>query len=59
LTEFYQANTTKPYESIYIEFEGDFIHETGQGFAQAYDGLIEMKTLLHRAAVPPASCAKP
>ena len=59
LTSFHQANTSKPYEAIYIEFEGALIDEEPTGFALDYDGLILIdKLVLQQAEIPP-SCTKP
>ena len=46
LFEYHQANTSKPYEAVYIEFEGGVLDDERTGFARDYDGLVRIKTIL-------------
>lgn len=55
LFEYHQANTSKPYEAVYIEFKGEILNEELTGFARDYDGLIRINTILKATST---SCTK-
>ena len=46
LIDYHQANTSKPYEAVYIEFKGEVLDDERTGFARDYDGLIRINTIL-------------
>ena len=45
LREFYKANTSQPYQPIYISFRGQILDEAVDGFASRYDGLIRISEI--------------
>jgi len=55
LLEYHQANTSKPYEAAYIEFEGQILNDELTGFARDYDGLIRINSILKTTST---SCTK-
>ncbi len=54
--EFHQRNTTQPYQSVYLEFNGKLLDKATDGFAESYDGLIVMTKLLKLQKSIPSSC---
>jgi hypothetical protein len=46
LVDYHQANTSKPYEAVYIEFVGKILDDKRTGFARDHDGLIRINTIL-------------
>jgi len=59
LLDYYQANTTKPYESIYLEFRGAYLDEPREGFASEYDGLIMIHSVVQLGTPAPPDCKGP
>jgi hypothetical protein len=56
IRNFYEVNTNKPYQPIYIEFEGKLTDGKASGFAADYDGLIQVDRLLTLSAAIPDDC---
>lgn len=56
LLEFYQAHTSQPYETIYIEFRGRVLDEVVDGFASDHDGLIRISEVLDLSLSVPEAC---
>ena len=56
LVDYHQANTSKPYETVYLEFEGEILNDERTGFARDHDGLIRINTILKTTST---SCIKP
>ena len=56
IKEYYNENTTQPYQSIYLEFRGHYLNEEVDGFAEDYDGLIHISEIKTLSAQVPSTC---
>lgn len=56
LREFYRANTSKPYQPIYVSFRGQVLDEAVDGFASRYDGLIRISEIHIMEKDIPSDC---
>ena len=56
LREFYEANTSEPYQKIYIKFRGQILNEDVDGFASNYDGLIHISEIYEIKIDLPNDC---
>ncbi|MCW8900962.1 MAG: hypothetical protein OQK95_09865 [Gammaproteobacteria bacterium] len=56
LKEFYKENTTKPEQSIYIEFRGHYHHEQSDGFQSNYEKVVYISEVIKKAKSIPNDC---
>jgi hypothetical protein len=56
IRSFHEANTDKPYQPVYLVFQGNLLDEEADGFAADYDGLIHIDRLLTLSATVPDDC---
>ncbi len=56
LVEYYTANTSKPYDAVYIRFRGLRLNEVVDGFAADYDGLMHISEVLTLDRKVPENC---
>ena len=56
LLSFYQSNTDKPYQSIFITVRAHRHNEVATGFAADYPGLIHLSEVYSYAKEIPRSC---
>jgi hypothetical protein len=56
LLDYYENNVKKPYQPVYIEFRGQILDESVDGFAADYDGLIRISEIQKKALRIPDNC---
>ncbi len=56
LKQFVTQHTSESYQPVYIEFSGHLLDELPEGFAQDYDGLIQIDELIQLAPTRQDEC---
>lgn len=59
LLEFYQLNTVKPYQAIYVQAEAKLLPAASKGFAQDYPAVLRLDKILDWQLTVPVSCHAP
>jgi uncharacterized protein (DUF2147 family) len=56
LREIHRANTTRPYQGIYVSLQGHVSNQKADGFAESYDGIFEVTAVLDMSKEVPSEC---
>ncbi|WP_406609355.1 hypothetical protein [Agarivorans sp. JK6] len=59
LIEFYQLNTTEPYQAIYVQAEAKLLPAATDGYAQDYPAVLRLDKILDWQQAVPDSCNAP
>jgi hypothetical protein len=53
---YYRQSISRPYQPMYVEFRGQVLNETVDGFAKQYDGLIRISEVKKYSFEIPVQC---
>ncbi len=56
MQDFYEDSGKRPYQPLYIEFRGQILNETVDGFAEQSSGLIRISEVLSYTFEVPSGC---